>query len=143
MKSKHSGSQASNLKERWRTLYGTEPPGRISRDLLTRALAYRIQEKALGGLKPSTRRLLTKVAPMPRPPADLVVARTRASNRNGAAARMARHPASGDRPRGRHRVERQAYKSLSQVAPDHRHQVVGAALLRPEGKRQEQTNGTV
>jgi hypothetical protein len=51
-----------NLKERWRTLYGTEPARRISRDLLIRALAYRIQEKALGGLKPSARRLLTKVA---------------------------------------------------------------------------------
>jgi len=52
----------SDLKERWRTLYGGEPPGRISRDLLVRALAYRIQEQALGGLKPSTRRLLAKVA---------------------------------------------------------------------------------
>ena len=52
----------SDLKERWRTLYGSEPPGRISRDLLVRALAYRIQEQALGGLKPSTRRLLAKVA---------------------------------------------------------------------------------
>src|ERR1700733_15035048 len=52
----------ANLKERWRALYGTEPPRRIRRDLLTRALAYRLQERALGGLKPSTRRLLTKVA---------------------------------------------------------------------------------
>jgi Protein of unknown function (DUF2924) len=52
----------ADLKSRWRTLYGTGPPPRISRDLLTRALAYRIQERALGGLKPSTRRLLTKVA---------------------------------------------------------------------------------
>lgn len=52
----------TNLKERWRALYGTEAPCRISRDLLIRALAYRIQEKALGGLKPSTRRLLSKVA---------------------------------------------------------------------------------
>src|SRR5258705_6088802 len=52
----------ADLKERWRALYGTEPPRRISRDLLIRALAYRIQEKALGGLKPATRRLLTKVA---------------------------------------------------------------------------------
>ena len=52
----------ADLKERWRTLYGSEPPPRISRDLLVRALAYRIQEKALGGLKPSTRRLLAKVA---------------------------------------------------------------------------------
>ena len=53
---------SANLKERWRALYGTEAPRHISRDLLIRALAYRIQEKALGGLKPSTRRLLTKVA---------------------------------------------------------------------------------
>jgi len=53
---------SAKLKERWRALYGTEVPRHISRDLLMRALAYRIQEKALGGLKPSTRRLLTKVA---------------------------------------------------------------------------------
>ena len=52
----------ADLKERWRALYGNEPPRRISRDLLVRALAYRIQERALGGLKPSTRRLLAKVA---------------------------------------------------------------------------------
>jgi hypothetical protein len=53
---------SANLKQRWRALYGSEPPRRISRDLLIRALAYRIQEQALGGLKPSTRRLLAKVA---------------------------------------------------------------------------------
>jgi Protein of unknown function (DUF2924) len=53
---------AADLKKRWRALYCTEPPRRISRDLLVRALAYRIQEKSLGGLKPSTRRLLAKVA---------------------------------------------------------------------------------
>ncbi len=53
---------SANLKERWRALYGTQAPRCISRDLLIRALAYRIQEQALGGLKPSTRRLLMKVA---------------------------------------------------------------------------------
>ena len=52
----------ANLKNRWRVLYRTEPPRRISRDLLIRALAYRIQERALGGLRPSTRQLLAKVA---------------------------------------------------------------------------------
>ncbi len=52
----------ADLQERWRALYGSEPPRRISRDLLVRALAYRVQEKALGGLKPSTRRQLAKVA---------------------------------------------------------------------------------
>ena len=50
------------LKERWRSLYGSEPHRRMSRELLTRAAAYRLQERALGGLKPSTRRLLARVA---------------------------------------------------------------------------------
>ena len=50
------------LKEQWRALYGSEPPHRVSRELLTRAVAYRIQEQARGGLKPSTRRLLMRLA---------------------------------------------------------------------------------
>jgi hypothetical protein len=49
------------LKQQWRSLYGCEPPHRVSRELLTRAVAYRIQEKAFGGLKPSTRRLLERL----------------------------------------------------------------------------------
>ena len=57
----HAATPA-DLKSRWRALYGTEPPSRISRDLLIRALAYKLQEEALGGLKPSTRRLLARVA---------------------------------------------------------------------------------
>jgi hypothetical protein len=52
----------ADLKRQWRVLFGIEPPRRISRDLLIRAVAYRIQENVLGGLKPSTRRLLAKVA---------------------------------------------------------------------------------
>jgi Protein of unknown function (DUF2924) len=52
----------SALKERWRKLYGTEPPHRLSHRLLTYAVAYKMQEKTLGGLKPATRRLLTRVA---------------------------------------------------------------------------------
>ncbi|MGZ6195295.1 MAG: DUF2924 domain-containing protein, partial [Candidatus Binataceae bacterium] len=50
------------LKQQWRSLYRSEPPHRVSRELLTRAVAYRIQEQALGGLKPSTRRLLERLA---------------------------------------------------------------------------------
>jgi hypothetical protein len=44
------------LKQQWRALYGSEPPHRISRELLTRAVAYRIQEQVHGGLKPSSPR---------------------------------------------------------------------------------------
>jgi len=49
------------LKQQWRALYGSEPPHRISRELLVRAVAYRIQEQAFVGLKPSTRRLLIRL----------------------------------------------------------------------------------
>jgi hypothetical protein len=52
----------AQLKARWRTLYKTEAPARFSRDLLIRAVAYRLQERALGGLKPTTRRLFERVA---------------------------------------------------------------------------------
>ena len=52
----------AHLKESWRVLYGIEPPPRISEDLLRRAIAYRLQERALGGLKSSTRRLLQRIA---------------------------------------------------------------------------------
>jgi hypothetical protein len=38
------------------------PPAKIGRPFLIRALAYRLQERAFGGLKPSTRRLLAGVA---------------------------------------------------------------------------------
>jgi hypothetical protein len=50
------------LKQHWRSLYNSAPPHRVSRELLIRAVAYRIQEQALGGLRPSTRRLLERLA---------------------------------------------------------------------------------
>ncbi|MDO8433310.1 MAG: DUF2924 domain-containing protein [Candidatus Binatus sp.] len=51
-----------HLLDRWRELYRTEPPRKIGRDLLIRAIAYRLQENAYGGLKSATRRMLAKVA---------------------------------------------------------------------------------
>ena len=52
----------SQLRARWKLLYETEAPPHLSRDLLRRAVAYRMQENVLGGLKPATRRLLERVA---------------------------------------------------------------------------------
>jgi hypothetical protein len=52
----------SALKQQWRTLYRTEAPVRVGRALLLHAVAYRLQEKALGGIKSSTRRLLERAA---------------------------------------------------------------------------------
>jgi hypothetical protein len=48
------------LRERWKAMFGKAPSRDISRSFLTRAIAYRLQEKAFGGLKPSTRRLLAE-----------------------------------------------------------------------------------
>jgi hypothetical protein len=52
----------SQLRAQWKLLYETEAPPHLSRDLLRRAVAYRMQENVLGGLKPATRRLLRRVA---------------------------------------------------------------------------------
>ena len=51
----------SELKDRWRSVYGSEPPARSSKKLLVSAIAYRMQERAFGGLKPSVRRLLERM----------------------------------------------------------------------------------
>jgi len=46
------------IRERCKAMFGKAPSRDISRSFLTRAIAYRLQEKVFGGLKPSTRRLL-------------------------------------------------------------------------------------
>jgi hypothetical protein len=50
------------LRERWKAMFGNAPSRDIGRSFLTRAIAYRLQEKAFGGLKPSTQRMLAEVA---------------------------------------------------------------------------------
>jgi len=50
------------LRERWKAMFGKAPSRDISRSFLTRAIAYRLQEKAFGGLKPATQRLLAEFA---------------------------------------------------------------------------------
>jgi hypothetical protein len=50
------------LRERWKAMFGSAPSHDIGRSFLTRAIAYRLQEKAFGGLKPSTQRLLAEFA---------------------------------------------------------------------------------
>jgi hypothetical protein len=56
---------AKQLDERWRELFGPARPQRLYGPLLIGVLAYRLQEKAFGGLKPATRRLLRQVAGLP------------------------------------------------------------------------------
>ena len=52
------GLAAHDLKIAWRRFYRDKPPRCLSRDLMIRAIAYRMQERAHGGLAPATRRRL-------------------------------------------------------------------------------------
>lgn len=46
------------LRALWRKQKGTDPPAGLTKDLIARALTYRLQEQAFGGLSASTRRIL-------------------------------------------------------------------------------------
>lgn len=50
-----------SLRSRWLEVYGSEAPARMSRELLIQAVAYRLQENAIGGLSCVTRAKLTGV----------------------------------------------------------------------------------
>jgi hypothetical protein len=51
---------SDELRKEWRRLYRTQPP-RLSRDLLIRAIAYRIQGLRYGGLSKAMRRKLASL----------------------------------------------------------------------------------
>jgi hypothetical protein len=50
------------LRLAWREFYRAGPPFSLSRDLLIRALAYELQQRAHGGLSPALRRRLRSLA---------------------------------------------------------------------------------
>lgn len=52
----------ADLQAQWRRVYRTEPPARLGRELLIAAVGYRLQEAALGGLRPESQRRLRAIA---------------------------------------------------------------------------------
>ncbi len=52
----------TELREFWIESYDSDPPASFSKDLLARAIAYRLQEEAYGGLSAATTRLLKSLA---------------------------------------------------------------------------------
>jgi hypothetical protein len=52
------GMTTADLRVEWQKLYRGVPPTRMSRDLLLRGIAYKIQERAFGGVSLRTRRKL-------------------------------------------------------------------------------------
>jgi hypothetical protein len=56
------GLPSHELKIAWRGAYRTQPPRCMPRDLMIRALAYRMQERVHGGLAPAAKRKLRSLA---------------------------------------------------------------------------------
>jgi hypothetical protein len=52
----------SELRQQWRALYKSEASPHLSRELLLRAVAYRMQEIVFGGLRPEHQRQLRQFA---------------------------------------------------------------------------------
>lgn len=55
----------ADLQIEWRRLYRAAPPTRLSRDLLARGVAYKLQEQVHGGLSPGIRRRLRSLVEGP------------------------------------------------------------------------------
>ena len=67
---------AADLRAEWRRLYRTEPPKKLSRDLLELGVAWKLQERVLGGLSATTKRQLGELAKTLAAKSDLAKART-------------------------------------------------------------------
>jgi hypothetical protein len=52
----------AELRQQWRGFYKTQAPPNLSRELLVRAVAHRMQELAVGSLRPEPRRQLLRIA---------------------------------------------------------------------------------
>src|SRR6266571_2250668 len=50
------------LRKRWRMMFGATPPKGLTKDIIARMIAYRIQEEAFGGLDRETIKLLDRLA---------------------------------------------------------------------------------
>ena len=125
------------LKDRWRSLYGTKPPQKIHRSLLIAAVAHRMQENALGALKSSVRRHLMQAAnnpATPRPSPHYPSLRPRAGTvlvRDwGGVTHQAQVLEDGDP------LSQQTIQVTFRGGPrHHRLALVGTAVLRPQIRR--------
>jgi hypothetical protein len=66
---------AAELRVEWRRLYRTHPPRKLSRDLLELGIAWKLQERVLGGLSAITKRQLAELARTLESKSDLAKAR--------------------------------------------------------------------
>ena len=126
------------LKQQWRDLFETEPPP-YNRRFLEHRLAYRIQELAYGGLKPTTVERLRAIGRRARrrrscqspPPSSGPADRRHAADPRMAGRRALRHGA-----RRRLRISGPAVQiAVGHRARHHRHALERLVVLRPQAAR--------
>src|ERR1700730_1361813 len=129
------------LRGEWRRFHRTPPPMRLSRDLLTRGVAYKLQERAYGGLSTAIARKLERASAVPlgrgaAKPAPTIALKpgTRLVREWRGVTHMVLIHADGIEWRG------QRYRSLSLVA----RKITGARWSGPRffGLRQRQLDST-
>src|SRR4051812_11001113 len=64
------------LRLEWRRLHRADPPNRISREVLELAVAWKLQERALGGVSATVKRRLAELAETMDGKGDLTRSRT-------------------------------------------------------------------
>ena len=116
---------AQQLREEWRRLYRAQPP-RLSRDLLVRTTAYRMQELAYGGLSKATQRKLDALTKELEVKGSIVVTPYVPEAGHTAGPGVARQDAHGDRDGRRLRLRRKSLSISDQDRPCH----YGGALVR-------------
>lgn len=67
-----SEMDAPELRAEWRRLYRSQPPKKLSRNLLELGVAWKLQERVLGGLSAATKRQLGDLAKTMEAKSDLV-----------------------------------------------------------------------
>lgn len=127
------------LRARWRTALRQPAPTHLRKQLLVPMLAYKLQEREYGGLKPHVRRCLRELASRFAADPKQDVARHAGPARmkpDPADPRLAGREPPRHRRRERLRVSRtQIWESLGNRPEDNRNPLVGAAVLRtPEGQ---------
>ena len=65
----------AELRAEWRRLYRAHPPQKVGRDVLELGVAWKLQEKALGGTSAATKRRLAELARVMESKGDLAKAR--------------------------------------------------------------------
>ena len=131
------------LRDAWRRHYRVPPPRRLSRDLLMRGIAYKLQEQVHGGLSKAARRRLRALA-QAFAETGRVAPRQRhqGAPRHTAGARMARPHPCRHRDGKRLRLRRGGLWFLDRYRPTHHGRaLVRSSLLRPAAFRRERIGG--